>query len=440
LSILLIWLVSSNKKNIKVRLFKFFAVLSVFLIGIPIIDAIVRIQRTPRYVETGKTYHRPPDQNIKIRIEDVPKADFHLPVSKDGYPSFDCSLTVDSRGFRNQTAKESCDVLTIGDSFVEGSRVSDEDIWPALLEKETNLSVYNIGMSGSSPLQYCNNFSGLGITLKPKYLICMLYEGNDFRDPPRVELDYLEKKETNLGKASVEKSSAPAQNIEIPKSFSKKMRDYFKSSPFIIAGKKILIDKFGAVNLPKSSEPEPMKGLSWLPFAFPEGEKEKYYTFEPKRFLSFYFEKEKFLSSNVWKYISLSIVKMKSACDKNGIRMIVVYAPTAANVILPAIAGKVPPGEFYDFMSLKAGEIPPKSEIYADFLAKSDVIETSLVDFSKEQKFEFIDLKSSLREKMEKGDQCYFTYDQHWSPDGHKLVSEIISKKIKEMENPNPSR
>jgi hypothetical protein len=44
-------------------------------------------------------------------------------------------------------------ILTVGDSFVFGDQVSDDETWPALLERGLNRRVVNGGVSGYGPVQ-----------------------------------------------------------------------------------------------------------------------------------------------------------------------------------------------------------------------------------------------------------------------------------------------
>ncbi|MEZ5436162.1 MAG: hypothetical protein R3E67_06415 [Pseudomonadales bacterium] len=104
------------------------------------------------------------------------------PDAPAGYPEFPLVLTSDSRGYRNTDNLQQYDVVAVGDSFVAGSHVSDEQAWVALLRKSTGQTIYNTGVSGTNPLTYLNNFITVGRAFKPKTVLLMLYEGNDFRN------------------------------------------------------------------------------------------------------------------------------------------------------------------------------------------------------------------------------------------------------------------
>lgn len=46
---------------------------------------------------------------------------------------------------------------------------------------ELRLSIYNLGISGGSPHTYATNFQHIGVELSPDVMMCIFYEGNDFK-------------------------------------------------------------------------------------------------------------------------------------------------------------------------------------------------------------------------------------------------------------------
>ncbi len=416
-SILVIWLLTSNRQNLKPRLFKVTMALVTLLLLLPVADLILRIERTPRYVTTEQVYHRPPNQAHTLTIHDRPETAGAGAAERPGYPSFECRLTTDARGFRNRTARERYDVVCLGDSFVEGSGVSDEQAWAALVEEQTGLAVYNLGMSGSSPMQYLANFNGVGLPMKPRHLVCMLYEGNDFREVKGSELAALAKDAADAPEA-VEARREP---------FSRRLRKYLRSSPFRLNGKRWLIEAFGGVMVAKAAE---IPGMSWQPFGWPAGPDMKYYAFKPKYFRSFFMDPEVFLASPAWQAVALSLEQLHALCAEHGIQMTVTYAPTAANVLLPRIATTVPADEFHAYMRLEKGHVPEADRLYAELLASADVIEDALAGFCADRGIAYLPLKAALRAATDRGEQCYFTYDQHWSPAGHRVAAEVIARHL----------
>ena len=94
-------------------------------------------------------FGRPPN----VRWEGRPRSDlvvrWNLPVRAPNRQTF----TTDSRGFRNTREIERTDIALIGDSYVEGSYLSDEETVASVLEDLTGLSVANLGRAGYGTLQ-----------------------------------------------------------------------------------------------------------------------------------------------------------------------------------------------------------------------------------------------------------------------------------------------
>ncbi len=112
---------------------------------------------------SGIVRHRPPSERFDLVQKDVPERVRSYPNAPAGYPEFPLVLTSDNRGYRNADSLEQYDMVAVGDSFVAGSHVSDDQAWVDLLRKSTQQTIYNIGVSGTDPLTYLNNFISLSI-------------------------------------------------------------------------------------------------------------------------------------------------------------------------------------------------------------------------------------------------------------------------------------
>jgi hypothetical protein len=88
----------------------------------------------------------------------------------------------DEWGFRNPSVPPAADVVAIGDSHTYGNTAAMEDAWPAVVARETGLSVYNLGLGGYGPNQYYHLLTTKGLKLHPKWVVCGLYMGDDFEN------------------------------------------------------------------------------------------------------------------------------------------------------------------------------------------------------------------------------------------------------------------
>jgi len=382
---------------------RWFQVIAVLLVVVPALSVIDFLSRAPggtHYIRDSLAYHRPVSAEFCAVFEDKPEAYRTYPNAPTGYGIVDCTLRTDGRGFRNQIERGQYDIVVLGDSFAEGSNVSDEHIWPVQLAERSGRSVYNLGMSGYDPLHYLESLRQYGIALRPRYVLCMLYEGNDFR-------------------------SAKSDRKRKKPSTSKRLKRYVKQSPIISAVDSFLIETFGPVNYDG-----PVKGiemLDWLPLAIPEGPSAKYYAFAPKQLRDLYHSREDFSRDRHWLNPRSQLAEMNELCRQAGCQLVVVYAPTKAHVMLPIVADLLSADKVRAFTAISyKRNLPEPTAFLANLLRRIDGKESVVRDWCRCQSIPFVGLAEALGEAADGGTQIYYTYDQHWTPDGHEIVAKVI--------------
>ncbi|MCG3130495.1 MAG: hypothetical protein FLDDKLPJ_01257 [Phycisphaerae bacterium] len=365
------------------------------------VDLVLRRGAPEYYIKDTLAYHRPPgfrapeDGAAELIVRDVPEATRSYEVIPPGFPDFAATLTCDRRGFRNATDLPQYDVVVLGDSYAEGSKVSDEHPWPARLAEFTGLTVYNLGMSGYAPQNYLASLEEVGLSLKPNVVLCLLYEENDFR---------------------------AAELREEPESeFSK----FFKQSPLLQRLDAAIVGTLGRMNADG-----PIRGgaaLAWMPLRAPAGPAAKPYAFSPNLMLDLYQTRESVEGSEPWEAIRTLVRRMKERCDAAGARFCLIYAPSKPHVVLP-IAGELPAATVRDFAMLRAKEeLPPSAEFVQRLLAGLDVKESLTREFCEESGVAFLSLTEPLRRAAASGTQVYFTYDDHFSPAGHEVAALAVA-------------
>ncbi|UCG32994.1 MAG: hypothetical protein JSU68_15190, partial [Phycisphaerales bacterium] len=243
-----------------------FQVAAVFVIGLPLlflIDLALTIPpaiSNPVYIFDGLAYHRPPGSQQVITFTDRPAAHRTYPnaPADGGYGTVACTFTVDSRGYRNRTDHQQCDILVLGDSFAEGSRVSDDQTWEALVAERTGLRICSLGMSGYDPQHYLAALRKHGPGLQPRLVICMIYEGNDFRSAEWVE---------------------NPEDYKLP--LGKILQYYIHSSRILTAIDGLMCQRLGAINARGPLRHGEI--ISWLPLRIDGDGGPTYYAFSTKR-------------------------------------------------------------------------------------------------------------------------------------------------------------
>jgi hypothetical protein len=391
--------------------FKAIALALSIIFSLAAADAALRILKAKQYQGRADLFFRTPDTIQQGIVRDVPATAFSYPVPAKGFGDFEFTITIDKNGFRNKTDFEKCDIITLGDSFTEGSHVSDEQVWPVLLSERSGLKIYNLGMSGGNPVSYLELIKRFAPKFSPRIVMCVLYEGNDFRS-------------SNF-------EGRKLQEKQQPQKFS--LFSYIKSSPLRLGLKNLFIRLFGPpgsqrfagdMKAGEVAPDHPIYAVSWLPVAVPRGADAKYYAFNFKSLRDECQEKTAFETSGGWKGTSERLLEIKKLCDENNIRLVVVFAPDKPHLLMPLIKDDVPKEKLYAFMSLKMKNLPPVGEI-TDFVCKNlDSKESVVAEFCNAQSIGFLSLTKPLQDAIKSGKQAYFTYDQHWTPVGHSIVAD----------------
>ena len=385
------------------------------LLALAVADVTWRLVRSPRYVEKPISLqrddwpadrvddlvrHRPPSLQYQITFKDQPETARSYPHRAPGYPTVNIMLTTDQRGFRNRTSRSRAEIVTLGDSYTEGSRVDDSEPWPVLLEKITGRSVYNLGISGASPSYYLNVLQAYGLELKPEVVICMLYEGNDFR---------------------VQKSRAVSRRWSWP-------RKIFKQSPIRLALKRTMIRLLGPVNASAAlADTEP---IAWLPVAVPLGPDACYYAFQVKDLTQLYLSPQQLRNSHRWQDVSATLNRLIETCRQHDIRLIFTYAPSKPPVVLPLAGQQISDGQLHAFASYRLDNLPPPRRFKQLLYEHLSGQESLLAQFCEQKGVEFVSSTADLRLAMADGVQVYYTYDQHWTARGHQVVAEAVNRQL----------
>ena len=392
-----------------------------------LVEASGFLSKPPRYVEqvvnkidaetgivlSGVTRHRPPNEHYVLTVKDVPEQLRSYPDAPAGYPPIPVTLTVDKNGFRNQVMQEQYDVVVVGDSFVAGSQVSDDQGWTELLRKSSNVSLYNLGVSGTAPNVYLNNFVMAGRQFKPKTVLVMIYEGNDFRDAEPL-------------KTAADIQSAKSESADA----GLDMASLAQASPVTLGLKRLSAEVFAAVGKDRAV-PEYKKQMGWMPLAVSTPRGVQYYSFVPKRLTYLYTEQTAFEMSSAWKNTRAVLEQFVSLSKRDGFRLVLVYAPSAPHVLMPLVRDKIPADALLHFARYSLDKLAMDAEAFKRGLfANLDSQENVMMHWCAQNAVDCVSATQPLREAAAAGQQVYFTYDQHWTPEGNAVVASMLEKHL----------
>ncbi len=387
----------------KRRWFQVIATLLFLVPSVALLDFASRVSHPQRYIRESPAYHRPANVSFTDEFVDRPEAFRTYPDAPQGHGRVRCEYHTDGNGFRNSSDHSTCDVVVLGDSFAEGSKVSDEHAWPVRLADATGLTVCNLGMSGYGPAQYLASLEEYGLARSPSVVLCMLYEGNDFRGGGAA---------SGSGERGV----------------TNRIKRYVKQSPVLGGIDRLLVGVFGPV-CSKRDVPG-IDILDWLPIAIPEGPSARHYAFAPKQLLDSLKTADLFRESPGWRLAAQKIVSMKAACDEAGANLVIVYAPSKAHVVMPLVGDRLPADKVRAFAALRAKDLPPGEEFLDTLMASLPARETAVREWCESEGVPFVSVTGALRARVAAGDQVYYTYDQHWTPGGHEVVAAAVRRVV----------
>lgn len=406
---------SLRRRSHRAVAFRLTALLVALTVGVVLVDRGARLLRRPDYARTdertlsefpldqqpGTVLHRLPNQRYTVEIVDEPGAARSYPGRPPGYPPVHCTLTTDARGFRNTTDLERYDVVAVGDSFAEGCLVSDEHPWPVRLAERTGRTVYNLGMSGADPVFYRSALRSVGLPLRPRTVIVMLYEDNDFLGVPVAD----------AGGASL----------------GRRVKRWIDSSPLVQGVMAAAVALFGGV---RADAPVPgfERISSWMPAAVPAGAGAHHYALKPKRVLQLAEPREAFEASHGWTSTLGVLRDIRDLCAEHGARLVFVLAPSKARVLFSLIGERVSAEELHAFVALRRRPVPPPAVLRAAVLANLHAREEALRAFCEREGIELLSTTASLAEATRAGRQVFYSYDQHWTPQGHDLVAALLAE------------
>ena len=315
-------------------------------------------------------FGRPPH----VRWEGQPRSDmavlWNLPARSPTRQTF----TTDSRGFRNTRETARADVVFIGDSYVEGSYVSDEETVSSALEDLTRLPVTNLGRAGYGTLQELAVLRRYALPLKPRMVAWFFFEGNDLYNDEEFEgiRTYLQEH------GGYDKSG-------------KSKRQPFRKTSFSVYSFQFLRRLFHPI------VPNVVSTVGWFQDETGRQHSMCFYDYGELEFTEY--EEKRFATSRE------TLLEGDEVCRENGCKLIVFFVPMKFRV-------------YGDYCTYPAHSRCTEWEPWD--------LADRFVDFGRESGLECVDLTVPMRRAAAAGKVLYAPEDSHWNPAGHRFVAELV--------------
>jgi len=358
-----------------------------------------------------------PNAHIQVLHTDEPKQKRSYPDRQPGYPAFNLMLTTDRYGFRNFVSRDHYPVVAVGGTFVLGSQVSDNQTWTSLLSRQASADIYNLGVEGDDPEVYVNNFVKFGLPYKPNVVLFMIYEGSYVKDQGTV----------------VDTKIPGNKTVNIKKSLLQRFASWVKVSPLAIG-----IDQLPTQKLEIIGSENTVSGYQetagWMPVKIRTGDHSQYYAFEPKRLINLHEKLDDYMTSRYWQSVKQAMQGMAALGEKNGFQVVFVYAPSTPRVVLPVVRDTLPTGQLHRFAAYEKADIPEPETFKKEIFNWMENEETIFKEQCEAYQWHCLSLTPTLQQAVASGYQVYYTYDQDWTPDGHRVVATALNNYLMSLQ------
>jgi SGNH hydrolase-like domain, acetyltransferase AlgX len=321
------------------------------------------------------SFRRPPNTRWSGRPRSDMAEVFNLPIRA----SHKLTFSTDSRGFRNAAVLDHADIALVGDSYIEGAYISDEETVAVRLHEFTGRTVANLGVSGYGTEQELKVIQRYALPLKPRMVAWFFFEGNDLDDDQNYDNAMLYEHRPTEAPRSSEPASVRWRKFA-NRSFTKnafiQAREW--SAPLIPTG----IDSFG-----------------WFRSADGAANRLYFYDVYAKRIFG-EFEQERLKTTKA------TLIQGAEIARQHGINLLVYYIPIKFRVYADLCT--FPPGS------------PCRQWQPWD-------LEVRFAAFCKEAGIHFVSLTEPMRRAASAGAVLYAPEDSHWNAEGHAFVAKEVA-------------
>jgi hypothetical protein len=286
---------------------------------------------------------------------------------------FQYDLKYDQNGFRNSEDLVYADIAVVGDSYVESPMLPSSVIMTTVLQQLQGSKVANLGIQGYGPQQELVVLKRYALSLQPKTILWVFYEGNDLADAREYEktLAQWQKGESRIHKRWIQ-------------SFTRNTLD-------------------ALLRLNKGCIPHQHYAKRYGTLRDAQGDLHRIY----------------FLGSNyglltpseldALRTTESTIAAAYQLCKERGIQFVVVFAPGTYRVY-HGLPNLIDVSEEVRWWAVN--DLPER-------------LRSILQSISPE--IGYLDLTPVLRAEAEKGTFVFLHDDTHWTQEGHRIVGRVLS-------------
>lgn len=314
----------------------------------------------------------------------------------------------DEWGFRNKKVPSRAEIVAIGDSHTYGNNAAMADSWPYVTARLTGRSVYNLGLGGYGPNQYYYLLKTLAVKLKPRWVVCALYLGDDFENA--FLMTYGREYWSFLRKGHWAGVEADIWKTPDGGNWHRTMRVWLSENSVIyrlLVHGSVFGELKGASQIRQAAQGEDRTTTSLI---VPEsGIQEAFRPVSIRDRLD-----ERISAVREGMRITMQLLSlMDKTCRENGCQLVVVLIPTKETV-------------FADYL-LRAPQLHLR-EVVAELIIHEEKARKRLGDFLTQAGIPYVDTLPALRREVAGRLYTRSDRDMHPGRNGYKVIGEAVAK------------
>ena len=325
----------------------------------------------------------------------------------------------DGWGFRNPRVPTAVDIVAIGDSHTYGNNATMSQSWPYVAARVAGKSVYNLALGGYGPNQYFQLLKTRGLTLRPRWVVCGLYMGDDFENAFLMSYG----KEYWAGLRSERRAAVDADiwkdtddscaiSPECPRPWHRRLRIWLSGHSLVyrlVVHGPVLGRLKGALQIRRAADGADDRTTSLI--VADAGIEE---AFRPVGIRARLEQRSAAVQEGMRITFEL-LGMMAKACHENGCQLLVAIIPTKETVFAEYVT-RTP------HMHLR--------DVIVDLVKQEAQAKARLVEFLDRAGIAYVDTLPALRGKVT--DQLYTPSDgdMHPNPNGYRVIGEVVGEFI----------
>jgi hypothetical protein len=332
----------------------------------------------------GEQQHYVPDRDLGfrhapgVRWSGWPRSDVETAWGLPATIPAPITVTYDMGGYRNTAPLARADVILIGDSYVEGLYVSDDQVVSSFLQARLGRPVANLGVAGYGTAQELVVLKRSGLPLEPRVAIWFFYEGNDL---------YNDREFSN---------SLMSLRDQRPSALTES-EGWWRRSFVRSAHAQLRLALYALV-------PRHCPHFGTLAGGRERGQRVLFGPEAAAPWTDF--------EQGLWEQARETLREAARFTQEHGVNLLLVYVPIKFRV-------------YRDFVDL-----PPHSEARDWTLWPLPELFTQ---FCRTEGLVCVDLTGMLRGAVRDGGMPYASADSHWSPEGHQLIARRLEEELQSL-------